>query len=49
MSPSTKSQQLRIRLDQLDASLLAPKATDRVTPVALKATAGDDRVHGESY
>ncbi|WP_168355758.1 hypothetical protein [Sphingomonas gei] len=48
MTKSTKSEQLRIQLKALDASLVPDSAHGKARTLALKVNYGEDRVHGEA-
>lgn len=48
MTKSTKSEQLRVQLKGLDASLVPDSTKGNARPLALKVIEGDDRVHGEA-
>jgi hypothetical protein len=48
MTKSAKSEQLRMRLERLDAALVPGSSSGDVRPVALKAEAGADKAFCQS-
>lgn len=48
MTKSTRSDELRMQLKSLDTSLVPGSARGSKRSTVLKATTGDDRVHGET-